>query len=71
MKGPEAGGGSSLKKEQKDVVPKEVITDKEVPEKEEEPQAVTQLEEKDLATEKKQGPEDEKPKPTNKKVPLA
>ena len=59
-----------MKKEQKDAAPKEVITDKEAPEKEEKPQAVTQLEEKDLATEKKQDPEDEKPKPTNKEVPL-
>ena len=71
MKGPEAGGDSSLKNGQEDVVPKEVITDKEVPEKDDEPPAATQLGEQDLATEQKEGPEDEKPKPTNKEVPLA
>ena len=60
-----------MKKEQTGVVPKEVITDKEVAEKEGEPLAVTQLEEKDLPTEIKDGPEDEKPKAKNKKVPLA
>ena len=71
MKGPEAGGDNRLKKAHTDVVTKEVITDKEVPEQEGEPLAVTQLEEKDLRTEKKEGPEDEKTKPKNKNVPLA